>query len=399
MTQGATEKNILLKDQYNIKRDKKDNTRDQAFRHLPSLKNKNQNGFSVFFKATGILFFALWYALPGKGGAGLAETPAQKTITIKAVGDMVPGTNFPSASRLPVGGASALLKDVQPLLEGADILAGNYESTLTDYPKTRKDTSRKMVFAFRAPPSYAIDFQKAGFDLLNIANNHSYDFFATGFNDTAQAILNAGMTVTGKKGEINYIEKNGLRIAFIGYSYLSYHNSVHRLQESAALVAKAQESADIVIVTVHMGAEGNSAIHTANKSEMFYSENRGNPVLFAHTMIDRGADLVLGHGPHVPRAMELYKGRLIAYSLGNFMGYKVFSIRQHTGTSLVLEVRLGADGTFLSGKILPVALSATGVPGPDTSGKSVSLIRTLCAEDFPGDELRISPEGQLSAGQ
>lgn len=359
------------------------------------LTQKRERGGKLPLAWAALLIFAATSLAGQEGPNTPTSQKGQKgAVKIQAVGDMVPGTNFPDASRLPQGGADSLFQQVKGLFT-ADLVIGNYESTFTDYPKTRKDTSRKLVFAFRSPPSYAPSFQKAGFDVLNIANNHSYDFFSTGFEDTAKAIEGAGMTVTGKKGQISIVEKNGLKIAIIGYSYLSYHNSVHRLEESGNLVAQASKSADMVIVTVHMGAEGNSALHTKNKDEMFYSENRGNPVRFAHAMIDKGADLVLGHGPHVPRALELYKGRLIAYSLGNFMGYKVFSIRENTGVSLILEAELAADGTFVGGKIIPVALSSTGVPMPDPQNKSISLLQTLSRDDFPGDELIIQNDGTI----
>lgn len=323
------------------------------------------------------------------------RTGAGEEFSIKAVGDMVPGTNFPNASRLPKGGASVLFQKVQPLLEGADLLFGNFESTFTNYPKTRKNTKRKLVFAFRSPPSYAYDFQQAGFDILSIANNHSNDFFHRGFKDTARAIEAAGMAQTGIKGEITYIERNGITIAFIGFSYLSFHNSIHKLKESAALVQTAAQNADVVILSVHAGAEGNKALRVSNRDEMFYRENRGNLVRFSHTMIDNGADMVIGHGPHVPRAMEVYKGRLIAYSLGNFMGYKVFSIRKYTGYSLVLQARLAKNGRFLGGKIEPVRLTRSGIPYPDDKGASIGLIRELSQKDFPKSPLVIDKTGEL----
>ena len=364
--------------------------------------------FSIHSRPEGILFFTRLktvmislvlgvfavVVLPLFADEGpVASTPGH--ILIKAVGDMVPGTNFPDASRLPRNGASSLFKEVSSHLAGADLLFGNFESTFTNYPKTRKDTSRRMVFAFRSPPEYAHDFRRAGFDILSIANNHSNDFFQAGFDDTARSIEAAGMAHTGLKNEITYLNRNGIVTAFIGFSYLAYHNSIHKLDEASALVRKAADNADVVVVSVHAGAEGNKALHVYDKDEHFYSENRGNLVRFSHTMIDNGADLILGHGPHVPRAMELYKGRLIAYSLGNFMGYKVFAIRQYTGYSLILEARMNKTGEFVSGRVVPVRLTSSGVPYYDEKGASISLIRELSKKDFPASPLVIDSSGSL----
>ena len=316
-------------------------------------------------------------------------------ITIKAVGDMVPGTNFPNSSRLPKNGAYGLLKKAVPSLEGADILFGNYESTFTKYAKTRKNTKRRYVFAFRAPPSFAKGFKKAGFDILSIANNHSLDFYKRGFLDTAANIEKAGMQHTGLKGDITYIERNNLTIAFIGFSYLPYHNSINDFKGAAVLIAEANRNADIVVVSVHAGAEGSKALHIKNENERFLGERRGNLVKFSRFAIDKGVDLVLGHGPHVPRAFNLYKGKFIAYSLGNFLGYRSFSITKYTGASLVLEVTLNNSGDFVSGKIHPMRLNSSGIPAADLKGRSIRLIRSLTKSDFPKAKLKINADGSI----
>jgi len=316
-------------------------------------------------------------------------------IKIKAVGDIVPGTDFPDKSRLPARGGEQLFEQVSTYLNDTDLLFGNYESTFTDYPKTRKNTSRKMVFAFRTPPAFAADLKKAGFDILNIANNHSNDFYEKGFQDTAKNIKAADMLFTGFKNEINTTEKNGLRIAFIGFSYLDFHNSILDYSHTANIIKKAVQQADIVIVSVHGGAEGVSAVHIENKNENFYGENRGNLVKFSHLAIDSGADLVLGHGPHVPRAMELYKERLIAYSLGNFIGYHVFSINSYTSYSLILEVNLDKTGKFETGKIIPLILSSEGIPHYDAEGRSIKLIKNLMDNDIKNKNLILNNEGIL----
>lgn len=321
------------------------------------------------------------------------QAPAMRRIRIKSVGDMVPGTNFPS-NRLPQDPYS-LFEAIKPYLQGADILLGNYESTITDHPHPFKDVSRGMTFAFRSPPSYAKVFREVGFDILNIANNHSYDFNEQGFQDTMRHIREAGMEVVGDEKQIVYMEANGVKTAFIGFATYEGQNRVQDLKGGAALVQEAKKNADVVVVTFHAGAEGSDAIHTRNQTEIFYGEDRGNVVQFSRVMIDHGADLVIGHGPHVPRALELYKGRLIAYSLGNFIGYKTLGTAGVLGQSLILDVELDGSGRFIDGKIIPVRLDNQGIPRLDNDFASVQLIRRLTQTDFPATPLEIDRLGQI----
>ena len=324
----------------------------------------------------------------------LVTQPQEPLITIKAVGDIIPGTNFPF-DRLPPDEGQALFSDVKPFLGGADLLFGNFESTLTDDPDSAKDISQGMTFAFRTPPAYASLLKDAGFRVLSVANNHSLDFGDRGFLDTIANLEQVGIQPIGQKGQITYTEVKGIRIAWIGFSYLPDHNSMLDLDTAVKLVAEAKQQAKLVIISVHAGAEGTDAAHTLDQSEIFLGEDRGDEVLFAHTMIDRGADLILGHGPHVARSLELYKGKLIAYSLGNFMGYRTLSAESILGASLILQVQLNPQGKFVSGRVIPIALDRSGVPHLDDYFQSVILIRNLIESDFPVTPLLIDDMGYI----
>ncbi|MFM9266480.1 CapA family protein [Tychonema sp. BBK16] len=316
------------------------------------------------------------------------------TVSIKAVGDIIPGTNFPY-NKLPPK-KELLFDGVKSHLKGADILFGNFESTMTDHPYSSKGGGGGMLFAFRTPPSYAKILKDVGFDILSIANNHSYDFNEQGFKDTIKNINSNGMKAVGKRDQIVYKNVKGVNFAFIGFSnYGEVHNSLLELKAGAEVVKKAKQKADIVVISVHAGAEGTGALNVRNKTEFFYGENRGNMVLFSRTMIDAGADLILGHGPHVARAMELYKGKLIAYSLGNFMGYRTLSTAGELGKSLILDVKMNPQGDFVSGKIIPIALNGQGIPSLDDDFRSVRLIRRLTKSDFPNAGLSIGDLGQI----
>ncbi|XDD49429.1 CapA family protein [Leptospira sp. WS92.C1] len=326
-----------------------------------------------------------------------SETDSGSAIKIKAVGDMVPGTNFPEPLNIQ-DPRSFLFGKVEKYLKGADILFGNFESTLTNYPNTSKDTSRRMIFAFRTPPSYAKILKDVGFDILSIANNHSLDFHQQGFDDTQKNLSEVGVRYTGKKGMITYMNVKNISVAWIGFSHLKSHNSVNEIEEGVALVKEAKKKAQLVFISFHGGAEGGPALHVKNQMERFYGEYRGNLVEFSHSLIDAGADLVIGHGPHLVRAMELYKGRLIAYSLGNFMGYRALSSRGIVGYSLVLEAELDPQGKFVKGKIIPLQLDGVSIPEFDPEKKTIDLMRKLTKEDFPNQGPKILEDGVILPG-
>ncbi len=224
------------------------------------------------------------------------EKKNAKSITIKAVGDVIPGTNYPNY-RLPANSNQLIPEPVRAYLSEADVLFGNFETTLTNHRYSAKDVSRGQVFAFRSPPEYAKLFSDVGFNVFNVANNHARDFGMVGFKDTMKNLKDVGIETLGHKNQILFLEKNNNKIAMIGFAPYEFYNSIHDLEAAKALIKKARKEANIVIVSMHVGAEGTGALHTKNKTEYFYGENRGNSVKFARTMIDAGADLVLGHGP------------------------------------------------------------------------------------------------------
>lgn len=316
------------------------------------------------------------------------------TISIKAVGDIVAGTNFPDY-RLPKNPDILFSQAVRQQLQGADVLFGNYESTLTNHPHSTKNVGRGMVFAFRSPPSYGKLFAQVGFNVMSIANNHSFDFGTRGFQDTVASLKSVDITPIGEKNKIIYTQVKGIPVAWIGFCFYEYCNTVQNIPTGKKLVQTAKQNADIVIVSMHVGAEGNNALNVKNKTEIFYGENRGNSLQFARAMVDAGTDLVLGHGPHVPRAMEVYNNKLIAYSLGNFLGYRTFSTTGAKGKSLILEAKINQDGDFLGGKIVPLQLNRQGIPQVDNSGQTISLVRNLTKTDFPKTPIMINQKGEI----
>ncbi len=309
-------------------------------------------------------------------GASPSFSPSRETFRIKAVGDIVLGTTWPE-DRIPPDVEKRFFAGVGDGFSGADIVFGNLEGALTDSSETRKDPSRGTQYAFRMPPRFAGILSDAGFNVLSLANNHSSDFGPDGLADTVKAIRSHGMLAVGLKNEIVYQEIRGVRIAWIGFSYLGMHNSIHDLDELVRLINEAQRSARLVIVTFHGGAEGSDALRVYDSEEKYLGENRGNLVRFARTAVEAGADLVLGHGPHVLRGVECYWQKLIVYSLGNFVGYQAFSTKRAASVSVILDLTLDEDGWLRRVEFLPVRFTGEHLPEIDPRRRALYLLNDL----------------------
>src|SRR5262245_36970183 len=277
-----------------------------------------------------------------------------------------------------------------------DIVLGNLEGTLTNRGSSKCGVASSSCFAFRAPPSYAPVLRDAGFTVMNLANNHAMDFGTVGQQDTVAAVRGAGLLTTGRPGEIAYIKVRGTRVAIVGFAPYPWASNLIDIRGAQALVRKADAWADIVVGTMHAGAEGSERQHVAPGTEYFLGENRGNVYAFSHAVVEAGADLVVGHGPHVLRGMEWYKGRLIAYSLGNFLGYGVFALGGPLSVSGILRVTLAGDGRFETGLLVPTRLVGEGVPALDSAERAHGIVRNLSKADFGGRHVRVSRAGVLS---
>lgn len=305
---------------------------------------------------------------------------AAESITLAATGDNVMG----GPGYMPANGGNDLYTKVKPLLKG-DLVMGNLEEPITVDTGYRKcSAGSTSCHQFYVPPSYAKHLVNAGYHLMNTANNHANDMGSTGYKNTQKSLEAVGLKHTGAKGQITVVDVKGIKVAVVGFSSYNLNNSLIDITKAKQLIQQADEQADIVVVQVHMGAEGTAYSHVNPGTEMFLGENRGNPIAFSHAMIDAGADLIVGHGPHVLRAMEFYKGRLIAYSLGNFVGggrtLKPDGILGYTG---VLKVSLTRDGTWVGGQFDSARMNSVGVPAPDSTKKALSQIRNLTKDDFP----------------
>jgi poly-gamma-glutamate capsule biosynthesis protein CapA/YwtB (metallophosphatase superfamily) len=334
-----------------------------------------------------------------KPAAPQARTTAKRTarkapdgvVAIVATGDIVMG----STPNLPPDGGRSFFSDVQTDLAG-DVVLGNLEGTLSTGGGSKCGKGSTNCFAFQTPPSYARWLRQAGFTVMNLANNHAFDFGASGLEQTTTALDRVGLLATGRPGDITVQRVGDIRVALVGFAPYPWAQSLTDIAAAKRLVRAASRRADVVVVTMHAGAEGTSRQHVTRRTELFLGENRGNPARFAHAVVDAGADLVVGHGPHVLRGIEWYRGRLIAYSLGNFAGYKVFSLGGPLSTSGILRVTLRGDGRFETGRLVATHLVGAGLPAIDPSEAAHGLVRTLSREDFGARGVKISADGILA---
>jgi len=320
-----------------------------------------------------------------------AGTSPAATFSIDWVGDMT----FGSPGAWPPDGTGSLLTQVTSYLH-SDLTMGNLESALGDLALTKCPAGDSECYAFEAPDSTAQMLAGDGFSAVNVANNHTLDAGTAGEANTNTVLQQAGLAYAGRPGQITYLTRNGITIALLGFAPWPYDADALDIPAAEALVHEAAQHAKVVIVMEHLGAEGDDAQHVTDSEEYYLGEDRGNSVAFTHGVIDAGADLVVGSGPHVLRGFQWYKGHLIAYSLGNFCGYNTLGLDSITSVSAVLHVTLGAQGQFVSGSITPLKLVEPGIPEPDPTNAAIGTINTLSQDDFAGNgAVQISASGTI----
>ena len=321
--------------------------------------------------------------------------PKNARVRIRAVGDVMLGTDFPEGLLPPDDGVSSL-SAVAPLLRDADLTFVNLEGPLCDNGETKKCRKTGNCYAFRSPTRYGKYLQEVGVDVASTANNHSGDFGELCRRETEATLDTLGIVWSGPPGSVATLERNGLRIGMVAFHTSAACNYLNDTASASALVRSAKQNHDLVLVSFHGGAEGGKALNIPKGSEIFFGENRGNLRLFTHAVIDAGADLVLGHGPHVARAMEFYKDRLIVYSMGNFATYGSFNLKGPQGLGMIVDVELDSQGRFRAGRILPTKQEGRGIPVPDAAAEVIPLVRRLTGEDFPDTGAQIGADGVIS---
>ena len=332
------------------------------------------------------------------GAPALPPEPSEvgeSRLLLAAVGDTMMGDAGGGSGRVPPDDARGMFDEVTPYLERADVAFANLEGVMADSgssSKCRPDSQK--CYAFRMPTALGPRLVEAGIDVVSIANNHANDYGASGRTRTIEALDALGLHHSGPLGDLAVMQVNGLRIGLVAMATSPGLYNINRMDDAATVVTQLAAENDIVVVSFHGGAEGSSATHVPHGMEKAFGENRGSLREFTHRMIDAGADLLIGHGPHVPRGMEIYNNRLIAYSLGNFFTYR-FNVKGNLGVGPLLMVYLDEHGAFVEGEIISTTQTYASGPLLDPENTAVTVIRELSEEDFGETAPLITDEGKI----
>ncbi len=354
-----------------------------------------------------VAFFCGSYSYAGHDKKMSVSTPvngdsirtAVDTIIIVGAGDIMLGTIIPSREFLPKNeDCSGELAPTGEIFRTADVAFCNLEGVFTDSPVGRKSCKNQSIcYTFGMPPKFVNCLVDAGFDLISTANNHCGDFGLAGRQNTAKTLDDAGLHYAGFLSKpFTIYEKDSLKYGFCAFSPESGNCDMRKFAEAQAIVKHLDSVCDVVIVSFHSGAEGADHQHVTRQDEMFMGYNRGNVYAFAHKMIDAGADVIFGHGPHVTRGIEVYNGRFIAYSMGNFCTYSKVSVAGVCGLAPIIKLWVDKDGKFLKGKIYPTFQDKYQPPAIDGQKRVTKIIQNLTKTDFPEVNISISDEGDIS---
>lgn len=329
----------------------------------------------------------------------LISTLTYSQTRLKAVGDVMMGSYTPRPVTPPNNG-QLFIDSIAQHLDSADITFGNIEGVFVTKelaPQKCRPESReaKRCYEFGMPYTLSNTFKALNFDLASLDNNHVSDYGQAGINFTKRRLDSLEIKYSGKKQPVRFtIDSTDFVLIAFGTSGVSWR--VSDLRNAKAIISKYDTLVDVVLVSFHGGAEGFSAQHTPNHTEKFYGEDRGNLIAFSHTAIDAGADVIIGHGPHVLRGIELYNNKLICYSLGNFLTYGNVSLKGVKGVGAIMDLVIdNKTGDFVSGKIIPTKQLAPGIPYFDNTGEAIKIIQNLSKEDFPQSGLIINNDGTL----
>jgi len=325
------------------------------------------------------------------------STAQKDTLTIIGVGDIMMGTSYPE-NKLPPQDGTGLMKNVESILKNADVTFGNLEGTLLDEGGTAK-TCRdpKVCYVFKSPTRYVQNLVNAGFDLMSLANNHAGDFGEVGRKSSMKTLTEAGILHAGQlQQKFVVLERDGIKYGLAAFAPNSNCVPLNDIEGAKKLVQHLDSISDVVIVSFHGGAEGPQYQHVTRATELYHGENRGNVYLFAHSLIDAGADIIFGHGPHVTRAVEVYKNRFIAYSMGNFCTYRGISVSGVSGLAPIVKVYTNQEGKFVRAQITATEQTyGTGVV-VDSEKKVIKIIQSLTKKDFPETPIQIDDNGLIT---
>lgn len=322
-------------------------------------------------------------------------------IRIIAVGDIMLGSLTPRNS-VPQDSGRKFIPVIQKLVNKGHIVFGNLEGPfIRPDMKVVKDCGTAEIrtcYAFGMPDYLAPGLKKMGFNMVALNNNHMDDYGWRGYEHTKRTLAGSNIRYCCQDSVTKWTI-NGRKYAFVAYKSNGRKFDINNIPSARILIRDLKKQGNIVIVSFHGGAEGKDAYRVEDKEEVFLNENRGNVYRFAHSLIDEGADLILGHGPHVIRPMEVYRNKLIVYSMGNFLTHGNISIKGRLGVSMVLEIVLGDNGKFIRGNITPVRLKGRGIPHYDAHKTAIKNLKNSMKDFIAGKTLLIKDSGEFFPAQ
>ena len=298
----------------------------------------------------------------------------------------------------PAAQASAGAKDAgddQRRTDGQAPAAASGSSPSSGSSSAPQPATAGSCYVFRSPTRYATYLRDAGFDVMSLANNHAQDFGDAGRDSSMRALDDVGIRHSGRDGDVAEWTTNGRRFALVAFAPNVGSHQLNDLDRARQIVTDLAAHHDIVVVSFHGGSEGEGASTLPFAHEIYQGEDRGDVVEFAHAVVDAGADIVLGSGPHVLRAIELYGDRLIAYSLGNFATYYGISVNGIRGIAGILTTRLADDGRFLDARLDSTIQIRPAGPSLDPERRAVAQLRELTGTAFPQGHLTIEDDGRI----
>jgi poly-gamma-glutamate capsule biosynthesis protein CapA/YwtB (metallophosphatase superfamily) len=326
--------------------------------------------------------------LPASASSSRSTAPPSARVTIAFAGDIA----------LLGPAPSSLFAGVRGQLRRADVAIGNLEGTLSSGGTSKCGKHSTGCFAFQSPPQSATLLRGAGFDDLNVANNHAFDYGASGQQQTLRALARYRLRWSGRPGQITVLSSHGVSVAVLGFAPYPWAQSLTDVPAAQALVRRAAARADLVVAVLHAGAEGVDHQHVLARTEYYLGENRGNERQFAHALVAAGANLVVASGPHVLRGLQYFHRTPIAYSVGNFAtAGHALSTGGILGECAILVVTLGADGSLVSGRLVPVQMVG-GAPRRSQGRDIVRRVNALSRADFGGSALLATSTGALRVG-
>ncbi len=290
-------------------------------------------------------------------------------LSIGWVGDMVPAAD-------DLFNTSAL-SSVSLLTQRPSLMIGNLEGTFADTSRPSKCLYMNTnCHAFRGDMSFAYALKRAGFDLVSLVNNHSYDYGTPGLEDTESILEAVGIPYISQTHPSTSIIVDGKKVGVLGVSFTPPFSTITDYDFITQEITTLRQHNDIVILIFHGGAEGSDKTAVTGEYEYLGDENRGNVQLVAQTAIDAGADIVFGSGPHVLRRVSYYKNKPIIYSAGNFVGGNGRLTTTGTlGISALFTVI--QDNDEFTHTVTPIILSKNGIPTIDGDGQALTLLKSL----------------------